>query len=187
MAKRLCIKYGYQKRIEQRERDVLEQTFLDIPCGTPQEQLIYTQIVHKYMQDHEFLQLVTFSHHSKTSRLMHSMHVSYLCFLQAFRRNWDYKSAAIGGLLHDFVLFSKKDYDVTKFSEIWTWYHPKQALKMATRKFKLNERTKDIIEKHMFPMYPSFPKYKETYLIVYWDKYCAIREYLHKPKEGISC
>ena len=185
MSRRLFIKYRNQ--IANTERTILEQTFLDIPCGTEYEKRLYTEIVSKYMEDNEWLQLVTLAHHKRTNRLMHSMHVSYLCFLQAYRMNWDYKSAAIGGLLHDFVLFSKKDYRVTRWGEIWCFHHPKEALKMATSKYHLNERTKDIIRKHMFPVAGSFPKYKETYLIVYWDKYCAVREYFHRPKEVVVC
>ena len=181
MSTHLCIKYGYQKWLSAEERSLLEQTFLDIPSGTTKEETLYADIVSQYMQDHEWLQLMELEHHKNTNRLMHSLHVSYLCFLQAFRLGWDYVSAAIGGLLHDFVLFTKKDYRVKRIQDIWCFHHPQEALKKAETKYELSDISKDIIQKHMFPIAFSFPKHRETWLITYWDKYCAIREFLYKP------
>lgn len=181
MSTHLCIKYRYQKWIEHNERSILEQTFLDIPSGTTQEEHLYAEIINDYIQDHEWLQLMAYTHHKHTTRLMHCMHVSYLCFLHAYRHQWDYESAAIGGLLHDFCLFNKGDYTVKHYRDIWCFYHPQEALKMAETKYELSAVARDIIAKHMFPMAFSFPKHRETWLITYWDKYCAVREFLHKP------
>lgn len=180
MSTHLCLKYRYQKWLDQNERDILDQTFRDIPSGTDKEEKLYAKIVDTYIHDHEWLQLMAYTHHHHTNRLMHCMHVSYLCFLQAYRHNWDYESAAVGGLLHDFCLFSKGDYDVKKFKDIWCFYHPRQALKVATSKYELSNKVKDMILKHMFPMAFSFPRHKETWLIAYWDKYCAVREFMWK-------
>lgn len=181
MSTHLCIKYRYQKWIERHERSILEQTFLDIPSGTKREEELYAEIVDEYIKDHEWLQLMAYKHHKNTTRLMHCMHVSYLCFLQAYRHKWDYESAAIGGLLHDFCLFNKGDYTIKHYRDIWCFYHPQEALKMAEAKYTLSDVTKDVIAKHMFPVAFSFPKHRETWLIAYWDKYCAVREFLHRP------
>lgn len=183
MSTRLRIQYRYQKWIGQKERDILSQTFLDIPCGTKREEDLYSEIVKPYIQDETWLQLINFTHHKHTNRLMHCMHVSYLCFLYAYRHKWDYKSAAIGGLLHDFVLFSKKDSKINNSKGFWCFSHPKEALKMAESKYNLNKISRDIITKHMFPAVFAVPRYKETWAIVYWDKYCAIQELIHK-KQG---
>lgn len=182
MSSRLCIQYKYQKWLEQEERDILSQTFIDIPCGSDKEEQLYTEIVKHYINDHEWLKLMTFVHHKNTTRLMHCMHVSYLCFLQAYRKQWDFESAAIGGLLHDFCLFDKGDYTIKHYRDIWCFYHPQQALQAAERKYKLSDVTRDIIATHMFPMAFAFPKHRETWLIAYWDKYCAVREVMHKPQ-----
>ena len=176
----LCIKYRNQKK--HKASTILEQTFIDIPAGTAEERSVYAEIVDEYIRDHDWLQLVSYIHHTQTSRLMHSMHVSYLCFLHAFRKGWDYVSAAIGGLLHDFCLSNKGEYPRRKFLDIWCFWHAKQALTMSESKYELNHITKNMIRSHMFPSTITFPKYKESWLIVYWDKYCAVREYLHKTK-----
>jgi uncharacterized protein len=37
---------------------------------------------------------------------------------------------------------------------------------------------RDIILKHMFPITRELPRYKETYVIVLVDKYCAVAEHV---------
>lgn len=177
---RLCIKYRNQKHNS--ATSILEQTFIDIPAGTEEEKRVYSEIVDDYIRDHDWLKLMSYIHHKQTTRLMHSMHVSYLCFLHAFRKGWDYVSAAIGGLLHDFCLFNKGDYPIRHVLDIWCFWHAKQALQTSENKYQLNHITENMIRAHMFPSAVTLPKYKETWLIVYWDKYCAVREYLHKTK-----
>lgn len=175
---RLCIRYPNHGLLA--EKDILSKTFADISCGSEQEKNIYTSIVLPYLNDVSWLQMRDIVHHKYTNRLMHCMHVSYLCFLYAYRHHWDYISAAIGGLLHDFVLFNKKDYRVTSVKRIWCFYHPQAALQMSEAKYVLTDKVRDMIAKHMFPAAFAFPRYKETWLIVYWDKYCAVRERFHK-------
>ena len=47
----------------------------------------------------------------------------------------------------------------------------------AQKLFILNEIEKDIILKHMWPVTFSAPKYLESYIITFVDKYCAIKEW----------
>ena len=54
--------------------------------------------------------------------------------------------------------------------------HPKTAYKNASKLFALNEKEKDIILKHMWPVTIALPKYKESYLLTLVDKYCALNE-----------
>ena len=57
------------------------------------------------------------------------------------------------------------------------------ALQNAEKLLTLNEREKDMIQNHMFPMTFAFPRYAETYLITLVDKYCAVMEFmLPQPK-----
>ena len=163
----------------------IENLFKDIRIGTEEEQFIYYGIVKSYLSDEDFMNLMNHCHHKQIDRLTHSLRVSYLCFITAYRHKMDYVSVAIGGLLHDFCLFGKGDYRVKKITDIWCFYHPKEALKKAESKYVLSDISKDMIQKHMFPMVTSFPKHKETYLIAYWDKYCAIKEYCQKKPKPI--
>ena len=56
--------------------------------------------------------------------------------------------------------------------------HPKTALKNAQDNFTLNALEKDIIRKHMWPLTPRFPKYKETFIVNIIDKIIATKEFI---------
>ena len=43
-------------------------------------------------------------------------------------------------------------------------------------RYSLNNIEKDIIEKHMWPLTLRLPKYKESYVVLMVDKYCALFE-----------
>ena len=46
----------------------------------------------------------------------------------------------------------------------------------AKKIFNLNKKEKDIILKHMWPVTLAIPRYKETFLMTYVDKYFAYSE-----------
>lgn len=162
--------------MHQRIEKIFDMLFNDIKSGTEEEKTLYKSIVLKVLENKEVIKLLEITHHKKTTRLMHCMHVSYRCFLVSYRHQMDYVSAAIGGLLHDFCLTSKGEYTKKTFEDIWCFYHPQVALKNTEKHFVITDIAKDMISKHMFPVTLSIPVYKETYLIAYWDKYYAIRE-----------
>ncbi len=62
--------------------------------------------------------------------------------------------------------------------------HPKKALENAYNLFELNDKEKDIILKHMWPITIYLPKYKESYIITLVDKYCAIQESIKAYKSN---
>ena len=55
--------------------------------------------------------------------------------------------------------------------------HAKQACRNAAELTDISALERDIIEKHMWPMTKSLPKYKESYVIMIIDKYCAVLEF----------
>lgn len=62
----------------------------------------YLEDVSDILTNREFLALNCFKHHYATTRLMHSMNVSYISWLLAKKLGCDAKAAARAGLLHDF-------------------------------------------------------------------------------------
>ena len=99
-------------------------------------------------------------------------------FAKRFNLNVNYESLIKGCLLHDFFLYQQ--YKCPKGS-IHAWYHPKEAYKNASKYYDINKIEKDMILKHMFPTNPFlFPKYKETWIIILCDKYCATMECFFK-------
>ena len=54
--------------------------------------------------------------------------------------------------------------------------HPSVARNNADRDFELNDVERDIIAKHMFPLTPFLPMYRESFIVSIADKWCALAE-----------
>lgn len=132
----------------------------------------YKCIVNDILSNREFKKLENYKHHS-TNRLEHSKRVSFYAYKMCKNLGLDYKSAARGGLLHDFFLNS---YDESGKKDLLL-SHPLIALYNANKHFVLNDTEKDIIRSHMFPVNIKIkPKYKESYVITLVDKVSCIYE-----------
>ena len=62
--------------------------------------------------------------------------------------------------------------------------HAGTALRNADRDFELNDTERDMIKKHMFPLNPAPPRFKETAVLCLADKYCALRETVLQRKKA---
>ena len=83
-----------------------------------------------------------------------------------------------GALLHDYFLYDWHTPDKVKPHRLHGFFHPGRALKNASREYKLTEREKDIIRKHMWPLTPIPPKYREAWIVTTADKWCSLMETL---------
>lgn len=135
----------------------------------------YQYCVNDLAQDENIHSLADFAHHKNISRLEHSLHVSYLSYLACKKLGLNYRSAARGGLLHDFYFYNSH---ITKpEGGIHCFRHPIIALENASELFDLNDLEKDIIVKHMWPVTIRPPRYKESLIVTFVDKYCASMEF----------
>jgi uncharacterized protein len=110
--------------------------------------------------------------HYKYTRLRHSIDVAYLSFRLAKRLGWDSKSTARAALLHDLFFHEENEHSASLLLS-----HPKIALKNARNLVPLNKIEEDIILRHMFLLTPHPPRYKESYIVTFVDKFCAAREF----------
>ena len=83
------------------------------------------------------------------------------------------------GMLHDLFLYdwrhSKKKLNL---EGLHAFVHPKIALRNASELFLINDKEKDIILKHMWPVtFFSLPKYRESYIITFTDKLSALKSF----------
>lgn len=141
----------------------------DFSCEREYEKCIYDLIQHEMVGT-----MKNFIQHGDINCLEHSLYVSYSSYLICKRLGLDYRSAARGGLLHDFFLY---DWHNTKpHKGLHGFVHPNIALQNANRYFNLNDREKDIIQKHMWPLTLRLPRYKEAFVVLLADKYCASME-----------
>ncbi|MBQ8514492.1 MAG: HAD family hydrolase [Ruminococcus sp.] len=127
--------------------------------------------------------LKNYRHHISTNRFQHCVNVSYYNYLICRFFHLDAASAARAGLLHDLYYYDTKTYrKVRRRSseaiQSHNAHHPNVALNNACALFAVNAVEEDIITKHMWPLTKARPQYKEGYVIVVVDKYCAALEVL---------
>jgi len=118
-----------------------------------------------------------FRQHCHTSCYTHCLHVAYYSYIIAKKLGLDYQSTARAAMVHDLFLYDwRLKFEDPQVYGLHGFTHPKIALRNASEIFDLNEKEKDIIVKHMWPLTVALPKYKESYIVMLMDKYSAIRE-----------
>ena len=135
----------------------------------------YMNIVKDLLINETVLKMKQYRQHFNVSCFDHCLFVSYNAYLVCKKHNLDYKSVARAGLLHDLYLYNwRKRENGRKGLHAYT--HGRTALENAMKIADLNDKEKDIIRKHMWPVTVALPKYKETFVITYVDKIMAIVE-----------
>ena len=135
----------------------------------------YMDIVSDLIINDIVLKMKSYRQHFNVSCFDHCLYVSYNSYLICKKYHLDYKSVARAGLLHDLFLYDwRKRENGRKGLHAFT--HGKTALENALKITNLNNREKDIIKNHMWPVTLQVPRYKETFIITYVDKRIAIAE-----------
>lgn len=136
----------------------------------------YFSCVSDLLGDKGVQSLSQFPHHKGTTRLQHSVNVSYYNYKLCRMLRLDARSAARAGLLHDLFFYDWREHERVQ-GEGWHGVgHPKIAFFNASEMFSINEREGDMIANHMWPLSPQLPRYRETYVITVVDKFCAAAE-----------
>lgn len=170
------LKEGVLKAIHKTSCEVVERCFRDRG---------YVACVSDILGHPKFLQMGQYIQHGTTTTLEHCISVSYLSYRIARSYRLDYCSAARGGLLHDLFLYDWHYVVRDTGNHLHGLTHPKTALLNATKYFSLNEKEKDIIRKHMWPITIEFPRYAESYVVTYADKYCGLMETANRIRGSI--
>lgn len=115
--------------------------------------------------------------HCDTSCYEHCIRVAYYSYWISKKLNLDYVSTARAAMLHDLFLYDwRKSHREVKLDGLHAFVHPKIALENATKIFNLNKKEQDIFVKHMWPITLALPKYTESYIVTFMDKYSACKE-----------
>lgn len=159
---------------------------MEMQDGKPFEPEYY-EIIREIEEHEEFLRLKEFYHHN-SSIYTHVHGVAYLTYRICKLLKLDHHSAVRGALLHDFFLYDRRNHDIPdlprhKYHGI---AHPTIALNNARKHFLINEIEADIIQKHMWPLTIVPPKYKESFIVSFADKYLASREYISEYKKRVN-
>lgn len=135
----------------------------------------YRDCVAGILDNDEVNMLDDFKHHHFTTRLQHSLNVSYYSYCLCRRLGWDYRSAARAGLMHDLYFFENTSIDGNGQKLLKN--HPFDALRNSERIFELNDIEKDAIVNHMWPCSSlNRPRYRESLAVSFSDKLCAVME-----------
>ena len=146
----------------------------------------YLFIIDNIMENEEFKKIENIKHHN-TTRLDHSIKVSYYSYLIAKSLRLDYKEVARGGLLHDFYIDKISECSKIKDKiKLFSTKHPKDAVNNATAYFNLSEKEINIIESHMFPVDYRVPKYAESWIVSLVDKVLSFGEFSKKFSYKLS-
>jgi uncharacterized membrane protein len=164
-------------------KSVQDKIIIEMNGRKPFEDEYYEAIQDVYEHE-EFLKLKDYFHHN-SSIYEHVQDVAYLSYRICKLLKLDYRSAARGALLHDFFLYDWRNHDVPdlprkKFHGI---EHPIIAVANAKKFFSINEIEEDIIKKHMWPLTLVPPKYKESFIVSFADKYLSSKEFISEHKK----
>lgn len=148
----------------------------------------FNDIIKDLVENPTVKEMNNYMQHCDTTCFEHCKNVAYYSYLICKKLGLDYISAARGGMLHDLFLYNwRKSQRKVQLEGLHAFVHPKIALFNSLKLFKLNDIEKDIILKHMWPLtFISFPKYRESYIITFVDKFCAIQESFEYTRKKIS-
>lgn len=135
----------------------------------------FNDIIHPLIENKTVQEMKNFRQHYETTCFDHCLTAAYYCYCICKKYHLDYKSATRAAMLHDLFLYDwRKRQPGRKGLHAFT--HGKTACENACKLFDLNDKEKDIIIKHMWPVTIAFPKSFEGFILTFVDKYCAMSE-----------
>ncbi len=140
----------------------------------------YGELIRKYGEDiltSEGMKLEQkLIQHGNCSVYHHSVAVASMCLKIADKCHLKVRRRALvrGALLHDYFLYDW--HEPLPRNHIHGFTHPYTALKNAERDFSLGKIEKNMIKRHMFPLTPIIPRYREGMILCVADKICAVQE-----------
>ena len=136
----------------------------------------FESIIKDIANNETVLEMKNFKQHYSTTCYDHCYNVAYDCYKIAKKLNLDYVSLTRAAMLHDLFLYDWHIKGDRKGLHAFT--HGKCACHNAEKLFNLNDKEKDIIIKHMWPVTVIPPKSIEGFILTGVDKYCATEEIL---------
>ena len=145
---------------------------------SPKRQKLLADTIRELALEGRFYEEKEAMQHGCTTIYQHSVHVAYvsLFLMEKWQIPLDEVSLVKGALLHDYFLYDWHESDASH--RLHGFRHPGRALKNATRDYALNQREKNTIARHMFPLTPIPPQCREAWLVCLADKWCAMEETL---------
>lgn len=150
-----------------------------------EKDLEYLACVQDILDHPVFQSMEQFIQHGHTTCKAHCIQVSYMTYKICHSRGWDYASAARAGLLHDLFLYDWHTHARETGEHFHGFTHPRAAMKNAVSYFQITKKEQNMILRHMWPLTPIPPKWKEGYVLLYADKFCSMSEVIAEMRDRI--
>lgn len=148
--------------------------------------------LHKLLREHasdileskNFLRTKEHIQHGNMTVHQHCQNVAkYSVAISEFLKiRCDKRDLIRGALLHDYFLYDWHDKDHRSIWRLHGFFHPGRALANASKEYKLTEKEKEIIRKHMWPLTIKPPMCREAWIVTCADKWCSLLETFHFHK-----
>ena len=134
----------------------------------------------KILDSKEFYEALKQKHHMRASVGRHSIRVTQASLRMAYALEklgvkTDRESLVVGGLWHDLGILGRKE-EYRNASETCR-QHPLDSVEAAQRLApEIDDKTKEIIERHMFPLNRKAPTSLEGAIVSIADKYVSVKD-----------
>lgn len=145
----------------------------------------FKSILKDIIENDTVKKMYNFRQHYNTTCFDHCFKVALYNYIICKKLKLDYVSAVRAGMLHDLFLYDWRVHQPGR-KRLHAFHHPRIALENSLNLFDLNIKEKDIILKHMWPLTIIPPKYVESYITTFVDKYCALEESFIYYKNNIK-
>lgn len=139
------------------------------------ENIEFLNIIEEIVTNETVQKMKNYRQHYETSCFEHCYISSYYCYFICKKLHLDYKSASRAAMLHDLFLYDWRKKQPNR-KGLHAFTHPRASYENASKLFNLNQKEKDIILKHMWPLTVIPPRYMESFILTLVDKYCAFSE-----------
>ncbi len=147
---------------------------------TKEETAAFNKVLAPYLSHPSVQKMKAYCAHGSISVLQHSMNVAKTAYRldRFFGKRSDPEVLLPGAILHDFYLYDWHDRPLNfRIFEMHGYTHPFEASKNALEVFQADERVREVIRCHMWPLtLTSIPRHREAVLVCIADKLCALKE-----------
>ena len=135
----------------------------------------FFNIIEELVNNKTVQEMKKYRQHYETTCFDHCYMVSYYCYFICKKYHLDYISATRAAMLHDLFLYDWRIRQPDR-KGLHAFTHGKTACDNASKLFDLNQKEKDMILTHMWPVTMQFPTSIEGFILTFVDKYCAMSE-----------
>ena len=139
----------------------------------------FDQLSERYVNAQSYQEMKKYIAHGRISVYEHCINVARLSYkLFSFLKLKDEESLVAGALLHDYYLYDWHDKSVkVPLFKMHGYTHPFTAAENAARDFKVNDKVRNMICSHMWPLtLRTLPGSKEAWILCLCDKLIALKE-----------